>query len=164
MLTASDDKSAKLWDGRWKYLCGSLTLIITCIVSSEKRIASFNDHGKAVLCSAMSPDMNLVLTGSFDETVKVWDVKSGSCIQTLNAHSDPVTSVNFKPDGKMFVTAGYDGLSRIWDSASHQCVHTLLSDSTHPVSYAQFSRKCCLEHVLTRDRELLVKYLCNDWL
>lgn len=115
------------------------------IVSAEKCVATFKDHSKAVLCSAMSPDMGMVLTGSFDETVKLWDVKSGSCVKTLNAHSDPVTSVNFKPDGKMFVTAGYDGLSRIWDSSSHQCVHTLLSDSTHPVAHAQFSRKLIVD-------------------
>lgn len=85
--------------------------------------------------------MKLFLTGSFDEVVKLWDVKSGKCIKSLTAHSDPITSVNFKPDGKMFVTAGFDGLTRIWDTSSCQCAHTLLTDSTHAVSYARFSRK-----------------------
>lgn len=85
--------------------------------------------------------MNLALSGSFDQTVKLWDMKSGSCVKTFTAHSDPVTSVNFKPDGKMFVTAGYDGLTRIWDTSTKRCSHTLVTDSTNAVSCAQFSRK-----------------------
>lgn len=29
----------------------------------------------------------------FDESVRIWDVKTGKCLKTLPAHSDPVTAV-----------------------------------------------------------------------
>ena len=30
----------------------------------------------------------------FDESVRIWDVKTGKCLKTLPAHSDPVTAVS----------------------------------------------------------------------
>lgn len=31
----------------------------------------------------------------FDESVRIWDVKTGKCLKTLPAHSDPVSAVSF---------------------------------------------------------------------
>jgi hypothetical protein len=33
----------------------------------------------------------------FDESVRIWDVKTGKCLKTLPAHSDPVTAVSTPP-------------------------------------------------------------------
>jgi COMPASS component SWD3 len=62
------------------------------------------------MCNAYNPPSNLVASGCFDETVRVWDVKNGNCLKTLPAHSDPVTSVQFNRDGSLIATASYDGL------------------------------------------------------
>lgn len=40
---------------------------------------------------------------SFDETVKLWDVRCGECVATLPAHSNPVTGVDFNRDGTCIV-------------------------------------------------------------
>lgn len=37
-----------------------------------------------------SSEGNMIASGSFDESVRVWDVKRGLCLRTLPAHSDPV--------------------------------------------------------------------------
>lgn len=34
----------------------------------------------------------------FDESVRIWDVKTGKCLKTLPAHSDPVTAVSMEYD------------------------------------------------------------------
>jgi WD40 repeat protein len=49
------------------------------------------------------------VSGSFDETVRLWEVRSGRCIAVLPAHSDPVTAVAFSHDGTLVVSASYDG-------------------------------------------------------
>ena len=49
------------------------------------------------------------MSGSFDETVRLWEVRSGRCIAVLPAHSDPVTAVAFSHDGTLVVSASYDG-------------------------------------------------------
>jgi len=62
----------------------------------------------------------------FDESVRIWDVKTGKCLKTLPAHSDPVSAVDFNRDGGLIVSSSYDGLCRIWDTASGQCLKTLI--------------------------------------
>ena len=46
----------------------------------------------------------------FDESVRIWDVKTGKCLRTLPAHSDPVSAVHFNRDGSLIVSSSYDGL------------------------------------------------------
>ena len=46
----------------------------------------------------------------FDESVRVWDVKTGKCLRTFPAHSDPVSAVHFNRDGSLIVSSSYDGL------------------------------------------------------
>ena len=52
----------------------------------------------------------IIDTLQFDESVRIWDVKTGKCLKTLPAHSDPVTAVNFNRDGSLIVSSSYDGL------------------------------------------------------
>ena len=49
-------------------------------------------------------------TLQFDESVRIWDVKTGKCLRTLPAHSDPVSAVHFNRDGSLIVSSSYDGL------------------------------------------------------
>lgn len=48
--------------------------------------------------------LNLFLCLQFDESVRIWDVKTGKCLKTLPAHSDPVSAVSpaelWTPHGK----------------------------------------------------------------
>ena len=48
-----------------------------------------------------SPDSKTVVTGSSDNTVRVYDIESRSEVMTLNGGSGGVNSAAFSPDGKM---------------------------------------------------------------
>ena len=46
--------------------------------------------GDYLLCCAVSSDRKWVLSGSSDETLKIWDVETGECTQTMNGHTGNV--------------------------------------------------------------------------
>jgi WD40 repeat protein len=57
---------------------------------------------------AYSPDGTRLASGSGDDTVKVWDARSGTEVLTLRGHTDYVLSVAYSPGGSRIATASYD--------------------------------------------------------
>lgn len=55
-------------------------------------------------------NLNVKICFQFDESVRIWDVRTGKCLKTLPAHSDPVSAVHFNRDGSLIVSSSYDGL------------------------------------------------------
>lgn len=50
----------------------------------------------------------MVLTGSFDGTAKIWDIKSGACVATLEGHNADLTNAVFEFNGDYVATSSLD--------------------------------------------------------
>ena len=68
----------------------------------------------------MMPDNTRIVTGSNDDTARIWDARTGAEIVQLKGHSDSVTSVAVTPDSARVITGSYDTTARIWDARSGQ--------------------------------------------
>lgn len=67
-------------------------------------------HTATVLAVAYGPRSNLLVTGSYDESAIVWDVRRGSALRTLPAHADAIWSVGWDAEGALVITGSADGL------------------------------------------------------
>ena len=103
ILTASSDKTAKLWDA-----------------ASGKLIVSF-DHQDEVVQAAFSADGTRILTASKDKTVKLWDATSGKPLASL-VHQDTVEDAAFSANGARVLTASTDHSVKLWDAASGKLI------------------------------------------
>ena len=65
--------------------------------------------------AAVSPNGQLIATGSVDGFVHVWSVKHGNIIAEYKKHSGAVTSVKFTPDHAKVVSGGADGAVKFWN-------------------------------------------------
>ncbi len=112
-------------------LAGKLELL------SEK----MNAHSNGIKSVAFSPDGTKIVSGSDDQTIKVWDsgapgahksplLGQARCMlacltgnlellsEKTNAHSNGITSVAFSPDGTKVVSGSYDKTIKVWDSGA----------------------------------------------
>src|SRR5690606_3519632 len=63
---------------------------------------------------AISEDGQRALTGSQDNTIKLWDATTGKEILTLTGHQQEVTAVGFSPTGHDVVSSSRDGSAIVW--------------------------------------------------
>ena len=65
---------------------------------------------------SFSPDGMRIVSGSNDETAKVWDAATGTPLLELKGHMFRVNGASFSPDGTRIVTGGLDKTARVWDA------------------------------------------------
>ena len=73
--------------------------------------------GMAVTALAYSPDSSLIASGSFTNTIQVWDVRSAGLVREMSAAMGAVTRLAFSPDGQTIASASEDGHIRLWNVA-----------------------------------------------
>ena len=59
------------------------------------------------------PDNQHALSGSWDRTVKLFNVNNGAALRTFTHHTAFVTALALLPDGRRFVSGSHDGTARI---------------------------------------------------
>ncbi|MBS0260849.1 MAG: protein kinase [Planctomycetes bacterium] len=81
----------------------------------------FSGHEGPVRSVSFSQDGSLVLTGSHDNTVRIWsfkdlsDVKAAHAIKTLRGHASRVRATAFTADGKVAFSASEDQTAKSWN-------------------------------------------------
>src|SRR6187431_2797383 len=67
-------------------------------------------HTASVTSVSFSPDGRRIVSGSYDNTVRVWDAATGQPVgQPFTGHTKSVSGVSFSPDGKRIVSSSNDG-------------------------------------------------------
>ena len=71
-------------------------------------------HTWGIHSMALSPDGDVLASGSEDTTIRLWDMHTGAHKKTLNGHKHRVYSVAFSPDGKTLASGSDDNTVRLW--------------------------------------------------
>lgn len=79
-------------------------------------------HADRISSVAWHPSGDMVATGSYDSTVRLWDVETSTCIGVLEGHTGSVTCVAFDRAGARLASGSFDQTMRIWDVASRRSV------------------------------------------
>jgi WD40 repeat protein len=121
LVTASVDRTARVWDAATGHL-----------------LATLNGHTGPVNDAAFSADGSRIVTASDDGTARVWDAATGHLLATLSGSAVEVRKAAFSPDAKRIVTTGADNSARVWDAETGHLLKTL-SGHTRAVYDAAFS-------------------------
>ena len=75
--------------------------------------STFELHEREVNALVALPDNQHALSGSWDSTVKLFNVNTGAVVRTITHHCDSILSLSLLPDGLRFVSGSRDGTARI---------------------------------------------------
>jgi WD40 repeat protein len=89
--------------------------VTLCDSATVLPLRTFRGHAATVLCCDLSSDGRLLVTGSEDKTVRLWDVATGDEVAVFSGHGESVTWCCFSPDGRLILSASYDGEMILWD-------------------------------------------------
>jgi hypothetical protein len=75
---------------------------------------------------SFSPDGTQVLSSGTDETLRLWDVKTGTELRTFRGHASVVVAGAFAPDGRTVLSGSLDGTMRLWEVGTARSLVTLV--------------------------------------
>lgn len=87
-------------------------------------------HWGKVNCAAVTMDGQRAVSGSEDQTVRVWKLKTASCLTELSGHTSSVSAVAVTPDGRYVVSGSSDNTARVWEVKTRRCLANIKHTSS----------------------------------
>lgn len=142
-----------------------VTLFLT-ICRAAQSASAFNPqlvlqtgHSRPVKGLALSEDEKFLVSGSSDQTVKIWDTNKGSLLRTLYGHIGGVLAIAVSPDGKWIASAGEDMTVRLWSVAPGGEQYVLTG---HTVSVTALAFTSDNLHLISAANDGLIVWNCAD--
>ena len=116
LVSVSWDAHVRVWNGR--------TGKPTCTLATK------GGRSSPINCISFHPTSDqLIAVGSWDTTVKIWDVFSQKRVKVLKGHRTSVQACAYAPSGRHIVSAALDGEVKVWSTKSGTAVGTITGHS-----------------------------------
>mmetsp|Transcript_91771 Transcript_91771/g.137439 ORF Transcript_91771/g.137439 Transcript_91771/m.137439 type:complete len:317 (-) Transcript_91771:165-1115(-) len=148
VVSSSRDKKLMIWeltpDGEGTYHVGYARKLLS-------------GHSEPVSCVVLSSDGQFALSGSWDKTMRLWDLNTGATVRTFQGHTKDVNSVAFSGDNRQIVSGSRDRTIKLWNTLA-ECKYTMTEDMhTDWVSCVVFSPSAKMPLIVSAGWDKLVK-------
>ena len=134
----SDPRSLSCWKNTVAVgLESGAVIIINGITGSWEAILS--GHSNRVRSVTFSLDGVFLVSGSDDETLKLWDVQTGGVVMTFTGHKDWVVSVSISADCTKIASGSGDGAIHLWDVQTGKCCYVIKQQCPAHVGFSPIS-------------------------
>ncbi|OON21524.1 WD domain, G-beta repeat protein [Opisthorchis viverrini] len=117
VASAGLDHAIFLWDVR--------TLTALTPTNNTVTTSSFTDKKESIYSLAMNPSGTVLVSGSPDKLIRVWDPRACHKLFQLRGHAGNVRALIVRPDGQEVISASSDGTIRIWSLGMQCCTDTI---------------------------------------
>lgn len=114
---------------RYGFLVSNPIFLIDSFPSSSYLEKTLSGHSKSVASIAYNPNGKILVSGSYDNTVKLWNLTKNKEIRTFKGHSAWVAAVAITPNNKNLVSSSYDNTIKLWNMVNGQQIRTFKGHS-----------------------------------
>lgn len=93
-------------------------------------VHTLRGHTNGVTCLQL--DDHILATGSYDATIKIWNIETGEEIRTLRGHTRGIRALQF--DDSKLISGSLDNTIKIWNWHTGECISTLAGHTDGVVS------------------------------
>ncbi|KAG2070734.1 WD40 repeat-like protein [Suillus decipiens] len=100
----------------------------------------FVGHTAPLTCVALFPGSKMIVSGSYDRRIRLWDIGSGQVLgEPLRGHKVSVNVVAVSHDGAMFASGGGDGRILIWNTTTRNLATEPIQAHSNYINSISFS-------------------------
>ena len=116
VASAGLDKAIFLWDVN----------TLTALTASNNTVttSSLNGNKDSIYSLAMNPAGTVIVSGSTEKVLRVWDPRSCGKLMKLKGHSDNVKALVVSRDGSQCLSGSSDGTIKLWSLGQQRCIAT----------------------------------------
>ena len=114
---------------RYGFLISNPMFLIASFPSSSYLQNTLNGHSKSVASVAYNPNGQILASGSYDNTIKLWNLTKNKEIRTFKGHSAWVAGVAITPNNRSLVSSSYDNTIKLWNLVNGKPIRTFKGHS-----------------------------------
>jgi autophagy-related protein 16 len=118
-------------------------------------IHTLSGHMAKVMGARFTNDSRRVITGSYDRTIKIWNLERGYCTATIYAFAQ-CSDLALNADATIIASGHTDNSLRLWDARTRDSVHAFTSAHTRPLTGVAFSPDSLMIASLARDNTIKI--------
>lgn len=111
-------------------------------------------HSNEVNAIVISPHAYILASASWDQTVKIWNFRTGQLIHTLRGHQGYVNCLAISSDGYTLASGSWDRTIKLWHTGTGKLIHTLKGHTNYIHSLAITPNN---QHLISSSRDKTIK-------
>src|SRR5919199_425449 len=94
-------------------------------IQNWRCVDTLKGHTQSIRSLAITPDGEILASGSDDKTIKIWQLATGQELCTLRGHSKAVCAIAISPDGEILASGSEDKTIKLWQLSKGMQIGTL---------------------------------------
>lgn len=152
VASAGLDKAIFLWDVN----------TLTALTASNNTVTTSSITGSkdSIYSLAMNPSGTIIVSGSTENTLRIWDPRTCNKVAKLKGHTENVKALVVSEDGTQVVSGSSDGKIKLWSIGQQRCVQTI---SVHSEGVWALLMTENFSHIISgsRDKKIIMTELRN---
>jgi hypothetical protein len=124
-------------------------------VGNGKKVGELKGHFGPISDLSYSSDGRVIVTGSSDGTIKLWDADKTKELSVIAAIDSSISSVAYHPVRRVVAAGSHDKIVRIWDARTNRIINTI-TDHKEAILDVSFSSNGLLLLTLSVDGDIKI--------